>query len=412
MNENDIRHWLTLSNALFDIAVCDQADLPEAVSVIGPEAITRDIENVFAGKMGAFPIHKSQKLLQRVATRAAGTLAQSQARALDIAAEGLRHAWFYAVFSEVTTLVPVRHLARHYARAKKGQIIAIPLESFAFTALNGWLKNDVEVLYLAHELRKLNCPVFLFSTQEAKEPRLSFTLSAQLLPKRYPRYLCNPDSTSVLSKKTLRRPDYVSALCNTKKRRSPGIVSRLFSFKQLKQRCAFKTKLHNGSELGDFRTYHVRYDAITAKGAFITLMNPVTKQLADWFRLELCDKPVAPAHVPDHATLEAGLLGAQVVRQGGKIQIWPHSANVVQIGAHTPRHVTKVTMAAHSTRQVWAKSFGHDKVEVQAESVLTENAAAPGFDRDKPLHVVVFAGASLFKANALVGLRRTQSNLE
>ena len=397
VTENDIRHWLASSNTLFDIAVCDPSDLPETVCVIGPQDITRDIETVFTTQMGAVPLHKAQTLLQRVAGRAARILAQAQTRTLDIAPEGLRHAWFYAVFSELTSLVPVRHLARHYARTKRGQVIAIPLESFTLTALNGWQKNDAEVLYLAHELRRQNCLVFLYTTQEAPEPRLSFALSGRLLPKGYPRYLRSPDSTSVLSRTTLRRPDYVAAQCNTKSRRSPGIISRFLTFKQLRRRCAFTTELHAGPDLGGCRTYHVPQDAPTARDAFVTLMTPLTRQVADWFKSELHDKPVATAHVPDHANLEAGLLGAQVVRQGGSVHIWPHSANVVHHNAHTPKNVANVTVAARSTGTVWAKSFGPDKITVQADAILTENAPAPGYDPDAPLHVIVFAGAHLLR---------------
>ena len=100
------------------------------------------------------------------------------------------------------------------------------------------------------------------------------------------------------------------------------------------------------------------------------------------------------------------MLCAEVARIGGKTQLWPHSANVVHMDAHTPGAIKKITVAAQSTGKHWARRFGSDRVRVDAHAILPDAPLrAEPFDESQPLHVVVFAGAHFLRRVPLMNYR-------
>lgn len=393
----ELLEWLASSDAMFDIAVCNRAALPGRVRVIGPEEIDRDLKTAFPERLGAFPIHKAQRLLQRVAARVARKIAVDQAGQLGVPASGLQYAWFHPVFSELTTLIPIRHLARKYAENTVDQIIAIEIPSRPFIALNAWNTNHAEPLYLAHEMRRNGLPVFLFMDKDPEGPGLSFQLSDRWLRKGYPRYFRDAGFETTFCKNAVRRPDLVAAETNAKIVRRPGLISRWVNFRARRKAGRFDIALSRGPLRNGMRTYAAPRGAAALDRAFVDLLGPLTRQVAGWYRSEVAGKPVRSAHMADHASLEGGLLGAEVVRQGGKIHIWPHSANVVHMDAHDPGNVAQVTVAARSTGAHWARGFGPGKVVVSPKAILPETPPVPGFDENQPLHVVLFAGAHFLR---------------
>lgn len=397
MDESDLLEWIASSNSMFDIAACKREELPSSVRVIGPQEIDQDLKGAFSEKLGAFPTHKVQRLLQRVAARVARRIAKDHADRLGVAISGLRHAWFHPIFSELTSLVPIRHLARIYAKDPIDKIFAIEVPSRSFITLNAWNTNYVEPLYLAHELRRRRCPVFLLLADDLDQPKLSFQLSDRWLRKGYPRYSHDTGFKSVLCKNAVRRSDLVVKETNTKNTRKPGVLARYVSSRFRGKSYRFSIEVAEGPSPNGVRTYNVAHGATSLDQAFVDLLGPLTKQVADWYRSEMDGKPVQIAHVADHASLEGGLLSAEVVRQGGKIYVWPHSANVVHVEAHDPKNVARVTVAVRSTAAHWAKRFGSENVVVNPKAILPETSAIPDFDETQPLHVVLFAGAHFLR---------------
>lgn len=402
MEEAALIERVSASDAMFDILVCKREDLPRGVHVLGPQEIERELLEAFPERLGAFPVHKAQRLLQRVAARVAGRVAREKNGQFEVTVSGLRHAWFFPVFSELTVLVPIRHLARQFAKRTDKRLIAVELPSRSFTALNAWGENQVEPLYVAHAFRQQGIPVVLFMTEEPNAPKLSFELSDKWLRKGYPSYLRASDFSSVFCKNAIRRPDVVAAKAGVGKTQKPGVLTRLASSKLRRKTCRFEIALEAGQPLDGKRTFTIPRESMSFSKAFIDLIGPLTEQTAQWYRTELASKPVKTAHVADHASFEGGLLAAEVVRQGGKVHIWPHSANVVHMDAHDPASVAQVTAAVQSTGEHWGKDFGTEKVKVWPEAILPETAPAPAFDETQPLHVVLFAGAHVLQRMPLL----------
>ncbi|MEX0339740.1 MAG: hypothetical protein AB3N11_11955 [Arenibacterium sp.] len=402
LQEADIRDWLSGSDAMLDIVLCKRDEIPDSITVIGPPQINRDVLEAFPERFGAFPIQKAQRLFQGVAARVARRLAKHHTTRLGVSINGLRHAWFFPVFTELATLAPIRYLARAYARQSGGSVFAVEMSSNTFTALNAWNENEVEPLYLAQELRRYGVPVFLFSPDDFASPKMSFQLSDRWLRKGYPSYLRNSDFTSVLCKNAIRRPDVVASEANVKTTQKPGLLSRLVSARFRRRTCQFDLEFIEGPTLKGRKTFAVPNGAITLSKAFVDLIGPLTQQVAGWVHSELARQPVLTAHVADHASFEGGLLAAEVVKQGGSVQIWPHSANVVHIDAHDPANVTRVTVAACSTGKQWAKDFGADKVTVWSKTILPDVQPAPAFDETQPIHIVLFAGAHVLQRMPLL----------
>lgn len=397
IGEAEVRKWISSSSTMLDIAICTSDELPTNIKNIGPEEIDQDIKKAFPDQLGAFPTQKSQRLLQRVAARVTRRIALRQSEKLEVSSEGLLHSWFSPVFSELTSLVPIRHLARAYARDPKNQIIAVKLETQSFTALNGWGDNSVEPLYLACELRRRNVPVFLYLGDELSDPKLTFNLSPNWTRRNYPRFYRDSKFRSVMCKNTIRRPEVFSVPENIKKCERPGFLQRLVASKLRRSKCRFEIHLDAGPEVDGIRTFSVPNNATSLDRAFVDLMSPLTTQVAHFYKSKLAGKPVETAHVADNATLEGGLLAAEVVKQGGNVHLWPHSANVVHLEAHDPKSVSQITVAVRSTGAYWEKAFGPDKVIINRNSILPEHAPMGRFEEEQPLNIILFAGAHFLR---------------
>lgn len=387
----DIEAWIAASQAQLDVMVCPRAELPGEVRVIGAAEIERDMRLAFSDKMGAFAAHRAQHVLQRVAARVARRLGQAQTGALGVAPAGLQLTWFHPVLSELATLVPLRHLARHYLRQGRDTVYAIEMPSQSFTALNAWNTNSVAPFYLAYALRRAGVQVFLYHAADFKDPRLSFGLSDRWLRKGYPRLFRDRDFNTVFCKIAVRRPELVSAQTGAARVHRPGFLARI-SGAGFGKGHRFHIMLRAGDVCADRPTYGM-VDAPPLDAAFVRLLGPLTREVAAWYQKALAGKPVQQAHLADHASFEGGLLAAEALKRGGEIHLWPHSANVVHIDAHDPAGIAKVTVAARSTGRHWARKVGADKVVLAPDAILPQTAQVPEFDPGQPLNIVLFAGA-------------------
>ncbi|MEM7718486.1 MAG: hypothetical protein AAF222_04725 [Pseudomonadota bacterium] len=247
-------------------------------------------------------------------------------------------------------------------------------------------------------------------TENLSHLKLPFQLSDKWLPRGCPRYFHDPEFGSVLCKNAIRRPEFLTEQTGIGKRVTPGVLSRFVINRFRRRACRFDIQLLDGGFFGGTKVYAAAHNGASLDTAFVRLVGPLTTWVRDWFRSELSGKQVQIAHVADHASLEAGLLGAEVVRGGGKIRIWPHSANVVQPEAHDPRCVSHVTVAVRSTGWHWAKAIGPEKVAVNAKTILPDVSAAPTYEAGQPLHVVLFAGAHSLRRLPLMSYKEHKAS--
>ena len=345
----------------------------------------------FPDRLGAVPLEKANPVLQKVALRYANRLAKAEATRLGISVSGLKHAWFHAVYSEIMALVPIRHLARQLFDANRDRVFVIDLTTSTFSTITYWRDSELEPVYLAFELRRLGAQTCLLM-ETLKKPEFKFDLSSAWRRKWHLQFRRNSAFSTILCEKHMRRDAYVAEQSGASRSLRPGVLAHLRA-RAAGRNESISLTLRDGPVINGLRTYSAPIEVPTVLDGFRQLISPPTVFLRDWIREKIAQKTVETVHIADHASLEGGLLAAEVREKGGKVNVWPHSANVVDVNVHAPEDVSKVTLAARSTAKVWAKRFGAEKVSVDIRTVLPETSMVSSFDEDQPVHIVLFGGA-------------------
>lgn len=392
----DLLEWIEQSASAFDVLVCKKTELPKDFQILDAEALDREWHRTFSSRVGAFPIHKALSGLQNISHRVTHRIARSNAQDIDVSINGLRNAWFYPIYSEFATLLPIRHMARKLAAQNTGQVFAIPLASRAFLALNAWYHNDLEPLYLAYELRRQKVSVVLFTEDEGAS-ELEFKLSKRWLPKGYPQIRRDENFTTVMCKRAMSKAAYVSKMNGATRQHKPGFFTFQRHFGIDRDTASLTVNLVAGPSFDGISAYSSKPDLPSLIQGFESLIIPLTCKVTQWYRDEFKNHPIRNAHISDHASLEGGLMAAEVIRKGGQSYVWPHSSNLVHKQVHDPKDVAQVTVGAQSTGVHWAKKFGEGKVSIDVNTILPKTTKAPLFDKDSRLNVVLFAGAHVLK---------------
>lgn len=403
--QTDLQEWLAQSQSPFDVLVCKDHQLPSGFEILDGAKIDRIWRSASEGWVGTGPLHKAQFPMQHIAHRVARKLAKSNADQVGVSVNGLRNAWFHPVLSELATLIPIRHLARKLAAQGNGKSFAIPLRSRDFVALNSWHKNDIEPIYLAYELRRHKVPVVLFIDDDGRSD-FSFQLSTEWLSRGYPQVRRNKSFSTVMCKRAIRNASYVSEKSGAKRKHKPSFFTYQRHFGINPKPTKMRLNSQKGPSFGGLQVLSAPSDTPSLDSGFIELIGPLTKKVAKWYRQELKDRPVRRACISDHATFEGGLLAAEVVKKGGMLEIWPHSANLVHMHVHDPKEVAHVTVVARSTAAHWKKAFGAEKVSINSRSLLPEISAPIRSDARLPIHVILFAGAHALRRWPLVDYQR------
>ncbi|MEM6891657.1 MAG: hypothetical protein AAF636_26570 [Pseudomonadota bacterium] len=408
--EARLRDWLAAPKSAFDVLVGEKALLPNDTVLIDRSFLDREFEAAFPERFGAFPLELADPALQKVALSFARRLAKVEAARLGVSVSGLTHAWFHAVYAEVTTLVPIRHLARQLLVANKDRIFVIDLSSAGFSAINYWRYNEMEPIYLANELRRLGAPT-CFLIEALNKPVFRFELSGAWRRKWHTQFSRNTTFSTALCEKHMRRDAFVAEQSGASRRLRPGVLTRLRA-RLVGRDNGISLTLRDGPAINGFRTYSAPAEVPNILDGFRQLMTPPTVFLRDWIRYKIGQKTVETVHISDHASLEGGLLAAEVRDRGGEVQIWPHSANAVDVNVHVPGDIAKATLAARSTANVWVKKFGVDKVSVDIRTVLPETSMGPSFDDSQPVHVVLFGGAHALQRVPFFALEKHKASWE
>lgn len=374
---------------------------------------------------GAVPANYASPYIQRVAGAMARRVARDWSRRHDLPIEGLSTALYFTMMSEMATLVPVRQFARRLAREAAGRLIVVPFGGFALSCLAFWGRNELEPLYLAAELRRRGAAVVGLVTGDPKPGSTQFTF--QLAPAwRTPDYskVWLGQEGTALHPMGMRTTDVV--------RREIGAGSRLGTIlrgggaawlvpKKLRtyRRTAIQVPMEQRYGEGDVALYDFDVDPSKLFAGLEHFVLPFMKRGLKQARRLVQRNAVQVAHICDHSYPETGLLAGAVLEQGGKIALWPHSANVVHNFAYDRTCVAKISAAAASTAQAWARDFPNAQVDVRPGTVLPPTKSAKPFNPAEPVTLVMFAGGHAIARTPLVDMaihldlwRRTLSTFD
>jgi hypothetical protein len=356
-------------------------------------------------KVGAMPVHIGSRFSQRVARRFGLALAPSQATRLGMRAELLIDAWYFPIWSELCTLIPLRHVARRVARLAAGKVILIPLNPGPRHYLTYWDRSGLEPFYLAAELRRRGMPV-AFMSRIAPTGRRQNTVTLRLLPHPawQPPYLQRPADQgggAVVVPAGMRGIDTVLARAG-----HPVLAASSFAapipcdFTVTDPRVCLpmvelRLRVRPASIVAQPNPLNGRArPARLGLGAWLArVLGPATAAAAAQMRRQIKAHGLSEAHLCDHMFWESAIVAHAVREAGGRVVLWPHSSNAVHVGARSPGGVALVHCATRSASRAWQVRFPEVPCRIVSEIILRPCPMPRPLTPSQPITVVVIAGS-------------------
>jgi hypothetical protein len=350
-------------------------------------------------RVGSIPTHKGSRFAQSVARRITLRLGRQFEHRLQIPAQVLAEAWYFPVWCELCTLIPLRHLARRIAKIAKNDLILVLLNSNTGTYLSYWERSSLEPLLLVYALRKAGAAVAL--VLEASAQTFVFQLRPHPIWSRTP--ILRPSSPG--GKKAVVLAGMRGVPQMLARVGDPLLVHAAFS----ESISGFHETLWQSSPLPTVELNFVKEPQSNALPYFVHHFSCDLPRimLSDWLfyaigartrtaattasRLVM-DYAIEEAHVCDHMFFEAALLAHAVRASGGRVIVWPHSSNAIHVDVRRlakPDHVHCITK---SSAEIWDSWFKDIPCTIVSELMLAPCRAAKPLSPGQPITVVVIAG--------------------
>ncbi len=354
------------------------------------------------GRVGAMPAHIGSRFTQRAAQRLAARLAARYAARLGMRAEALADAWYFSIWSELCTLIPLRHLARRVAREAAGAVVVIPLAPGPRHYLTFWNPSGLEPFFLAAELRRRGTPVAFTSSAPGQSGTMTLRLSPHpawkvpTLPRperRVGAAAVVPAGMRGVDEALSRIPDplLVASSFAVPTPCDFGVADPRVELPEvaLTLRCAPASILD--------RPYALTGDADPASldlGAWLfDVLGPATAAAAAEARRQVEARGVTEAHVCDHMFWESAIVAHAVREAGGLVTLWPHSSNALHVAARHPGELGRINCATRSASRAWQARFPEVPCTIVSQTILKPCTAPRALTPGQPVTVVVVAGS-------------------
>lgn len=121
------------------------------------------------------------------------------------------------------------------------------------------------------------------------------------------------------------------------------------------------------------------------------------KEIAMRSFAEASARRITEAHTADHMYPDAVLFGDAVKRNGGRLVLWPHSANPVHVNDRRQGSFDEVHAVTRTGCERWASRFPDVDVKHTPSAMLDPVTRDATRDRDLPLSIVVFGGRTVLR---------------
>jgi hypothetical protein len=371
--------------------------------------------------IGAVAPERGRRHSLAVARRLSLDLARRYGGALPLSAEALAAAWFFPLWTEVCTLLPVRQVARRLVRDAGGAPILVPISVKPAAYLGYWGPNALEPLLLAAAVDRSGgtaCLVFedaVTATSDSvpDEVALRFEPSA-LWATEDGRGWSGRVASSVLVSAGMRCLDQVlgavsgalEVQCGFSPPRPPGtdVVSLPPAPLPRPVELAFRRTLRTRALQGEGRAFSC--ETVWDLGArFAEALTETTRGMAGAAAHLVDDLSLRVAHVCDHLFFEGTLVAHAVSSRGGRVVVWPHSSNAVHVEARPESPTHEVYAATSSAAEQWRARFPRSRVHVASELLLETSPGPRPLKPDAPITLVLFSGAHVLNRMPILRLK-------
>lgn len=344
--------------------------------------------------------------------------------------EELADAVLFFLFHEVSLHEPMRRLAADIAAEADASPVYIESPTDRYAYLDGYSFSHFDVLYLYFELRKRGVNAFLCRLHRGTipaRPRLAFTPGVRSLIPRGD--LCETDQIAheqALIPAGIRSVRRVLDSVGPTLVYSSGSVIKEFAYdRSLQQEFPIEPEaiLHPSTSSLPTFTFDL-WTAAKLTGVPMTVEDGLDAHAAievsqalgdDWLvwmdralheylttisansYAEIAARGIEEAHISDHIFSDAALFAGAVKRTGGRVVLWPHSANPVHVNERRIGSFDEVHAVTRAGSERWRKRFP-DVTVVHSPSVMLDPPTRnTRIDPSAPLSVIVIGGRSIHR---------------
>lgn len=367
--------------------------------------------------------------LAEMAREAADELGRRFERLPYLPAETYADASYFLIYSELWAYEPMRRLARAVAEAAGNEPVFIQQPKGVLRYLNGYGVNSLRFLYFFAELRRAGAQAFLCRFESPE------TLSAD--PPSAPIFLApGPNLLNGREPETVRRSrDAPVAVIPAGMRSVETVLEQLsnpllYSSGFLTQRLAYDRVYRNWIPIKpeasilphrrrlprisvDLWQYGIVKGADLVRGGSSVAVLERSAALADdwlsWLdelvhdafedaskrcHAEVALRHVKEAHISDIHFPESALFASAVRAAGGKVVLWPHSANPVDVEVRRADSFDEVHAVTRTGCEIWRRHHPEAKIVHSPEIMLDLPSDENPIEPSSPLSVVIFGGKS------------------
>lgn len=370
----------------------------------------------------------SRDLTMELARELADTFGRRYGDPPFLPAEVLSDSVLALIHNELVVHEPMRRLAFDIATRTNGSPVFIESPADEFRYLDDYPFSNFDVLYLYFELRSLGVNAFLCRYHDDTLPEhstISFVPGARALV---------PRGDVIEQDRSTRRSAIVPAGIRSMKRVLSGLDSPLvLSSSSLVEEFAYDRSIRQPVPIEAEASVHpstsslpsftfvlepaASLDGVALDGeptgtanAIVEASDDMGGDWLDWLNRVLHtylagisenslaaidSRNIEEAHICDHLFADSVLFANAVRQRGGRVVLWPHSANPVHVDERRSGTFDEVHAVTRMGCEHWRDRFPDVTVTHSPFAMLDPPSRESPVDPDAPLAVVVFAGQSV-----------------
>lgn len=346
-------------------------------------------------------------------------------------ADALSDAVYFLIYSELAVHEPLRRLAEVVAEDVREDPVFIEQPSDQLSYLSGYGHSNFGPVYLYFELRSRGVNAFLCRFTVADPDRSEGGGGSG-------RRISVAPAASLMQARRVEQPTtelrHARALIPAGIRSIPHVVeatdSLLYASGFITQQFAYDRSLRRFVSIEPAASVHpprsllpiVSFDlweagtlesVVPAADGMVPVTAPIQVAASvggDWLgwldhvlhdyladlsrrcQAEVSLRGIEEVHVADHLFVEPAMFSAAVLRAGGRVVLWPHSANPAHAEVRRPGTFHRVHAVTTMGCRQWSERFPDAEVVQAAEQMLAPRKADAPVRDGAPLSVVVLGG--------------------
>ncbi|MFO7802270.1 MAG: hypothetical protein R6V55_08265, partial [Desulfovermiculus sp.] len=395
--------------------------------------ISTRIHHYFGDRMGAVDASRTGRFIWNLTQKLLWRYAHAYQRPPGLTAPALVDALVYPLLSELSHLVPLRHLARRIAREAGEEPVYIELPAYSMTYLNYWQYCQCEPLYLFAELERQGANVFLCLAEGRKGRHRGGNQEAipiNIRPgKKFSEKVfleCNARPTAKSGKALV--PDGIRGINQvldelgevhvlTSNNIAPSwsystyrdskpidFTDSLYSQDTIpkEKRIQFQAKdsMYSQTVNGQKTANVIAQSSDQNRDLYVwldDLCGEYLYSLACRALAFVSQNTIHELHMCDHLFIDSALLAHAVRMHNGKITLWPHSTSPGTYFFQSEKNLQQIHCMTRSAAQIWKRHFPNTPVHQKAQSMLPSRdhpRLKTNIHQARPqcLNVVIIAG--------------------